>query len=67
MRLVILVLLDELDQEKHIYKRLVSKETVVTPLWGSQPLKFGIKQVDKGYISTVSVSPSLEKNVMCSL
>ena len=33
--------------------RLVSKETVVSLRRGSETLKFGITQVDKGQISTV--------------
>ena len=34
-------------------KRLVSREMVVPCLCGSEILKFGIKQVNKGQISTV--------------
>ena len=34
-------------------ENLVSKETVVLRRCGNEALKFGIKQVDKGQISTV--------------
>ena len=36
-----------------LHARLVSKETLVARLWESPTLKFGIKQSDKGQISTV--------------
>mgnify|MGYP006896121035 CR=1 FL=1 len=34
-------------------ERLLPKQTVVSSLWVSEILKFGIKQVDRGLISTV--------------
>jgi len=33
-------------------ERLLSKETVVLLMWGSEMLKLGLKQVDKDQIST---------------